>query len=97
MCAVSVGGLEDVYSDDGVYAPIEDILFPIHRGIFAFTGFSVIAPFVVYGPGRISAAERETYLRDYVERLLTLDTAPILGNDQRADRAGFSGTPAGKR
>ena len=97
MCAVSVGGLEDVYSDDGVYAPIEDLLFPIHRGIFAFTGFSVIEPFVVYGPGRIGAAERETYLRDYVERLLTLDTAPILVDDQRADRARFSGTPAGKR
>ncbi|MFA6114133.1 MAG: NAD(P)H-dependent oxidoreductase [Sphingomonas sp.] len=97
MCAVSVGGLEDVYSEDGVYARIEDILFPIHRGIFAFTGFSVIEPFAVYGPGRIGAAERESYLRDYVERLLTLDMAPILVNEQRADRAGFSGSPVGKR
>lgn len=72
-------------------------MFPIHCGIFAFTGFSVIEPFVVYGPGRIGAAEREGYLRDYVERLLTLDTTPILVNDQRADRAGFSGSPVGKR
>ncbi|MDH7971602.1 NAD(P)H-dependent oxidoreductase [Sphingomonas sp. AR_OL41] len=97
MCAVSVGGLEDVYSEDGVYARIEDILFPIHRGIFAFTGFGVIEPFVVYGPGRISAAEREGYLRGYTERLLTLDTAPILVDEQRADRAGFRGNPVGKR
>lgn len=78
MCAVSVGGLENVYSADGVYAPIEDVLYSVHRGIFAFTGFSVIEPFVVYGPGRINAAERAVYLEDYVERLLTLDTAPIL-------------------
>lgn len=78
MCAVSVGGLEDVYSAKGVYAPIEELLFPIHRGIFAFTGFSVIEPFVVYGPGRIGSEERAAYLDRYVERLLTLDTAPIL-------------------
>lgn len=78
MCAVSVGGLENVYSADGVYAPIEDVLYSVHRGIFAFTGFSVIEPFVVYGPGRINAVERAVYLEDYVERLLTLDTAPIL-------------------
>ncbi len=97
MCAVSLGGLEEVYSADGVYARIEDILFPIHRGIFAFTGFSVIAPFAVYGPGRIGTAERERYLHDYVERLLTLDTAPILVDERRADRASFSGGAAGKR
>lgn len=78
MCAVSVGGLENVYSADGVYAPIEDVLYSVHRGIFAFTEFSVIEPFVVYGPGRINAVERAVYLEDYVERLLTLDTAPIL-------------------
>lgn len=97
MCAVSVGGLEDVYSVDGVYAPIEEILFPINRGIFAFTGFSVIEPFVVFGPGRISAAARETCLRAYVDRLLTLDTAPILVGERGADLADFGGAPAGKR
>ncbi|CAN5332731.1 NAD(P)H-dependent oxidoreductase [soil metagenome] len=82
MCAVSVGGLEDVYSSSGVYAPIEEVLFPIHRGIFAFTGFSVVAPFVVYGPGRIDVAAREAYLNGYIERLLTLDTAPLLVNEK---------------
>lgn len=82
MCAVSVGGLQDVYSPTGVYAPIEDVLFPIHRGIFAFTGFAVVEPFVVYGPGRIGAAEREAYLDGYVERLLTLDTAPLLVSEK---------------
>lgn len=89
MCAVSVGGLEEVFSAEGIYAPIEDILFPIHRGVFAFTGFSVIEPFVVYGPARIAMAEREAYLDRYVERLLTLDAATILVAARPADRAGF--------
>ncbi|MFM9936073.1 MAG: NAD(P)H-dependent oxidoreductase [Novosphingobium sp.] len=97
MCAVSVGGFDDVYSADGIYAPIEDILFPIHRGIFAFTGFSVIKPFVVYGPGRISPAERESYLQHYIERLLTLDIAPTLVTERSADRADFGATPQARR
>lgn len=97
MCAVSVGGLEEVYSAGGVYAEIADILFPVHRGIFAFTGFSVVEPFAVYGPGRIGAAEREAYLRAYVERLLTLDTAPLLLDERRADGARFGGTPTATR
>lgn len=58
------------------------MLFPIHRGIFAFTGFAVVEPFVVYGPGRIGAAEREAYLDGYIERLLTLDTAPLLVSEK---------------
>ncbi|MFA5989876.1 MAG: NAD(P)H-dependent oxidoreductase [Sphingomonas sp.] len=78
MCAVSLGGLEDVYSDAGAYAPIEDILFPVHRGIFAFTGFTVVAPFVSYGPGRVDDVRREEYLHGYVQRLLNLATAPTL-------------------
>jgi NAD(P)H dehydrogenase (quinone) len=78
MCAVTVGGLAPVYSDAGAYGPIENILFPIHRGIFGFTGFSVIAPFVVYGPNRITLAERQDYLVRFRDRVLNLDTAPIL-------------------
>ena len=78
MCAVTVGGSDGVYSHDGVYGPIEDILFPIHRGIFQFTGFSVVEPFVVYGPGRIDAAARDRHLAAYAARLLGLAEAPVL-------------------
>ncbi len=38
MCSVTVGGTLEVYCDGGVYGAIENILFPIHRGIFGFTG-----------------------------------------------------------
>jgi NAD(P)H dehydrogenase (quinone) len=78
MCAVTVGGLADVYSTGGVYGPIEEILFPIHRGIFGFTGFTVIEPFILYGPNRISLAERRAYLKRYRRRLINLGSAPTI-------------------
>lgn len=78
MCSVTVGGPKEVYSARGVYSEVEDILFPIHRGIFGFTGFSVIEPFVVYGPNRISQGERQKYLKLYSERLLDIDHARII-------------------
>ncbi|SJZ88214.1 NAD(P)H dehydrogenase (quinone) [Enhydrobacter aerosaccus] len=78
MCAVTVGGFRAAYSERGVYAEVEDILYPVHRGIFGFTGFTVIEPFVVYAPGRIETDERRRYLDRYHERLLDLDRARII-------------------
>jgi NAD(P)H dehydrogenase (quinone) len=89
MCLVTVGGLADVYSDRGVYGPIEGILFPVHRGIFGFTGFTVIEPFVVYGPNRITPSERRSYLARYRQRMLELGSAPTIvrsATDEYAER-----------
>jgi NAD(P)H dehydrogenase (quinone) len=78
MCSVTTGGLPAVYSEAGHYPPINEVLLPIHLGIFAFTGFTVIEPFVVYGPNRVSEQERAAYLDRYRDRLLTLTSAPTL-------------------
>lgn len=89
MCSVTVGGPAPVYSEIGVYAPISDVLFPIHRGIFAFCGFTVIEPFVVYGPNRISTEARTDELWRYRERVLSLATAPTLPSLNTADYDGL--------
>ncbi len=78
MCSVTVGGPSQAYSEIGIYGPIDVILFPIHHGILRFVGFSVIEPFVVYGPSRLSQEERIGYLGSYRERLRSLATAPII-------------------
>lgn len=88
MCAVTVGGPRDVYSARGVYAELEDILFPIHRGLFAFTGISVIEPFVVYAPNRVDPAERQRHLDRYEHYLLNLDAARVIPSPKVADFAG---------
>lgn len=89
MCAVTVGGSDGVYSNAGVYGPIDQILFPIHRGIFEFTGFTVVEPFVVYGPGRVELEERERYLAAYAGRLIGLAKAPTLVGPNGVDYDGL--------
>jgi NAD(P)H dehydrogenase (quinone) len=69
MCSVTVGGLERDYDGSGAYQSIDTVLYPIHRGILAFTGFNVLPPFVAYGPGRIDEQERSRYLARFRERL----------------------------
>jgi NAD(P)H dehydrogenase (quinone) len=75
MCSVTVGGSSSAYSEGGAYGPIAAILLPIHLGILSFTGFTVLDPFVVYGPARMSDRERADCLTSYRERLLVLDPA----------------------
>jgi NAD(P)H dehydrogenase (quinone) len=78
MCSMTVGGPQPVCSDRGVYGQIDTILYPIHRGIFEFTGLTVIEPFVVYAPNRLEPAARAAALERYRSRVLNLDTAPIV-------------------
>jgi NAD(P)H dehydrogenase (quinone) len=85
MCSVTVGGLEHLYSDQGINGPMGSILFPINHGILGFTGFAVIEPFVVYGPTRITDDERVSHLRRYRERVVGLDLAPIIAGPNTSD------------
>ena len=78
MCAVTVGGAEEVYSEARLYGPIEPILYPIHKGILGFVGFTVLEPFVVYGPNRIDEAARRAALERYRGRLLNLSEARVI-------------------
>ncbi len=75
MCSVTVGGDETAYSPAGHYPPVEEILMPIHRGIFGFAGFTVLEPYVVYAPQRIGPDARQAELARYRRYLLTLDEA----------------------
>jgi NAD(P)H dehydrogenase (quinone) len=63
-------------SEGGDHGPIERALFPIHHGILGFVGFSVLEPFVVYAPARLSEAERLARLQSYRERVLALEALP---------------------
>jgi NAD(P)H dehydrogenase (quinone) len=85
MCSVTVGGPEEAYSETSAYASIEDILFPLHRGVLAFTGFAVIEPFVVHAPNRIDQEQRVEQLARYRERVLSLNAAPLVAGPKVAD------------
>jgi len=89
MCSITVGGPSAAYSEIGIYGSMESILFPINHGILSFVGFTVIEPFVVYGPSRISSEECANYLDRYRERVLSLETAPTILRIHTSDYEGL--------
>jgi len=85
MCSVTVGGQATMYSEYGLNGPIPTILFPINHGILYFTGFTVIEPFIVHAPARLTHEERKEQLASYQQRVLQLLTAPTLKFSRLAD------------
>lgn len=76
--ALTTGGPEVMYQKDGLNGDIHSILRPIHRGLFAFTGCSVLAPQICYQPAHISRQERESLLQAYQSRLASISAeSPI--------------------
>jgi len=47
-------------------------LEPIHYGVFAYCGLEVLPPFIAYGPGEMSEAERKATLEAFREHLKKL-------------------------
>ncbi len=88
MCAVTVGGPAEAYSDVGAYGPLAPILFPIHHGILGFVGFNVVEPFVVHAPARMRPDERALCLARYRQRVLNIGDAPVL---PRPDMSRYDG------
>ena len=82
MCSITIGGPAQSYSEDGVYGPLPAVLFPIHHGILSFVGFTVLEPYVVYAPARMSLEERTSAIRQYGQRLLAMENLPTLAGPQ---------------
>jgi NAD(P)H dehydrogenase (quinone) len=85
MCSLTTGGAAPSYSEHGLSGALSSILFPIHHGIFYFAGFTVIEPFIVHAPARISQEERATHLARYRERILDLPSAPTISYPKLED------------
>lgn len=78
MLSLTTGGPEASYRVGGFSGDIMGILRPIHRGMLEFTGFSVLAPHIVYGPAHLDDQQRRDALAAYATRLTTLaQEAPI--------------------
>ncbi|MCS7067144.1 MAG: NAD(P)H-dependent oxidoreductase [Meiothermus sp.] len=71
MLSLTVGARADYYRE----APQRDlmrVLEPIHYGILAYCGLEVLPPFIAYGPGEMSEAERKATLEAFREHLQNL-------------------------
>jgi NAD(P)H dehydrogenase (quinone) len=78
VCALTTGGAAPSYGENGINGEVGALLYPTNHGILAFTGFTVIEPFVVYGPARLTETERMTELARYRAHVLRLGEAPTL-------------------
>jgi len=76
LLSLTTGGLEQAYRNDGANGDIFAILRPIHRGMLQFVGFDVLAPQIVFGPVRLSEAQRAQALACYAERLRGIASEP---------------------
>lgn len=76
LLSLTTGGFEASYVTGGEEGDILAILRPIHRGIFQFTGFNVLAPAIHYGPARVEATQRQQWLDDWASRLRSIESEP---------------------
>lgn len=80
MCILTTGGLPASYDGSGHYASIDTVLYPVHRGVFEFTGFEVLPPFVAHGANRIGDGERAQILEALRARLTHIAAAVPLAS-----------------
>lgn len=78
MCSVTIGGPASMYEPDGLAGDIHSILFHINHGIFAFTGFTAVEPYLVHAPARMSPEERAAAIRTYAERVVRIPELPTI-------------------
>lgn len=85
MLCVTTGTGATTYEPSGVDGDLHHVLWPIHNGILAYTGFTTLPPFAAWMPARVSAEERQTYLAAYAERLTALNRIEPLFFHPRSD------------
>jgi len=78
MLCVTTGTASSLYEPNGIDGDLHHVLWPIHNGLLAYTGFTVLPAFAAWMPGKVSDAERAAYLAAWRQRLHTLDaTEPL--------------------
>jgi NAD(P)H dehydrogenase (quinone) len=85
MLSFTTGGGGPLYTDQGVFGDLGQMLFPIHYGILRFTGFDVLPPFAAWSAAHVADEERNRYLADYGQRLATLETTRPLSFPSLSD------------
>ena len=73
MLSLTTGGPAEAYAKGGFNGDIHAVLRPIHRGILQFTGFSVLAPHIIFAPVRLRDDQRKDILEGYARRLRQID------------------------
>jgi NAD(P)H dehydrogenase (quinone) len=74
MLAVTIGGQAHMLVEGGVHGDLNDMLRHILRGTLAYTGMTVLPPFVAHHVPYIGHDERAALLEQYRLRLRSIET-----------------------
>ncbi|MCX2708195.1 MULTISPECIES: NAD(P)H-dependent oxidoreductase [Pseudomonas] len=85
MLSITTGTADTLYSPSGIDGDLHHVLWPIHNGILAYTGFAVLPPFAAWMPAQVTPEEREEYLQSYAQRLCALEEIEPLFFHPRED------------
>ncbi|MGT2466348.1 NAD(P)H-dependent oxidoreductase [Mesorhizobium atlanticum] len=86
MCSVTIGGPPPILLRPRTERPDQWKSYsPSTTGFSHFVGLTVIEPFLVHAPARISDLERQIYLARYRERILDLPQASTIPYPKLAD------------
>jgi NAD(P)H dehydrogenase (quinone) len=85
MLSLTTGTASSLYEANGIDGDLHHILWPIHNGTLAYTGFTVLPPVASWMPAQSSRMERDTYLNIYADRLRNLDNVQPLFIHPRED------------
>lgn len=85
MLCLTTGTGRSLYTPAGIDGDLHHVLWPIHNGILAYTGFTVLPPFAAWMPAQVGDAERQHYLSAYADYLRSLDRVQPLFFHPRED------------
>ena len=73
LACVTTGADQASFAADGINGDIHLLLMPLLRGVFGFTGMTVLPPFIGYSVPYISEQNRHQMMTDYSKYLAELD------------------------
>lgn len=77
MISVTTGGTLERFSPDGVYGPIDKVLYPVQHLLLEYMGYTVEPTFAAYAAPRVSNADRAAYLDELQNRIEAILCLPF--------------------
>lgn len=85
MLSITASAPEAAFATDGRSGDMERVLWPIHAGILALCGYSVLPPFIAHGIPFVGAEAMQAEVDRFRQRLLDIETTAPLFFHKHAD------------
>lgn len=74
----TTGGSPGSFAPDGDFGDMADFLYPLHRGVFEFVGYTALEPIITYGPAHMNDEERDAALGAVREAFESISGRPAV-------------------